>query len=81
LTESFDRSWQVVENGYRLPRLRDAHGLSQFQVSESGEISLIHDGTIRRGWLSLQLIGIVLVVVLALPAGRRKREISESELA
>jgi predicted transcriptional regulator len=55
--------------------------LPEFKVIESGEISLIHDGTIRRAWLSLQLISWVLVVVLALPAGRRKREISEKELA
>ena len=54
---------------------------AQFQVSESGEISLIHDGTTRRAWLSLQLIIWIVVVILALPAGRRKREISEMELA
>ena len=48
---------------------------------EAGEISLLHDGTIRRAWLSLQLIAWTLVIVLAAPAGRRKREISEKELA
>ena len=81
LTESYDRSWQILENGYRLDRQVNEHGLPQFEVTEAGEISLIHDGTIRRGWLSLQVIFWVLVVILALPAGRRKREISEKELA
>ncbi len=81
LTETFDRSWQVLENGYRLERVVDEHGLPRFQVLESGEISLLHDGTIRRGWLSFGLIAWIVVVVLALPAGRRKREISEKELA
>jgi len=81
LTETYDRSWQILENGYRLDRQVNEHGLPQFDVTEAGEISLIHDGTIRRGWLSLQLIFWVLVVILALPAGRRKREISEKELA
>ena len=81
LTETFDRSWQILENGYRLERAIDEDGLTRFQVIEPGEISLLHDGTIRRGWLSLELIAWIVVVVLALPAGRRKREISEKELA
>ena len=81
LTETYDRSWQILENGYRLDRVINEHGLPQFAVTESGEISLIHDGTTRRAWLSLQLISWVLIVILALPAGRRKREISEKELA
>jgi len=81
LTETYNRSWQVLENGYRLERNKNEQGLPTFTVTEAGEISLIHDGTIRRGWLSLQLIFCVIVVVMALPAGRRKSEISEKELA
>jgi GT2 family glycosyltransferase len=81
LTETYNRSWQVLENGYRLDRNKNEQGLPTFTVTEAGEISLIHDGTIRRGWLSLQLILIVIVLVMALPAGRRKSEISEKELA
>ena len=81
LTETFNRSWQILENGYRLDRGKNEQGLPTFTVTEAGEISLLHDGTVRRGWLSLQLIIVVIVVVMALPAGRRKREISEKELA
>jgi hypothetical protein len=81
LTETYNRSWQVLENGYRLDRNKNEQGLPTFTVTEAGEISLIHDGTIRRGWLSLQLIFFVIVLVMALPAGRRKSEISEKELA
>jgi hypothetical protein len=81
LTETYNRSWQILENGYRLDRTKNEQGLPTFQVTEPGEISLIHDGTVRRGWLSLQLIIIVIVLVMALPAGRRKSEISEKELA
>jgi len=81
LTESSNRSWQVLQNGYRLIRTNNDMGLPTFKVTESGEISLIHDGTVRRAWLSLQLIFLVVVIVMALPAGRRKREISEKELA
>jgi len=81
LTETFDRSWQILQNGYRLDRAKDEHSLPQFQIKEAGEISLLHDGTIRRAWLSLQLIAWTLAIILAAPAGRRKREISEKELA
>jgi hypothetical protein len=81
LTETYNRSWQIVQNGYRLERDKNEQGLPVFSVTEPGEISLIHDGTVRRGWLSLQLIFFVVVLVMALPAGRRKSEISEKELA
>lgn len=81
LTESSNRSWQVLQNGYRLNRTNNEIGLPTFSVTEAGEISLIHDGTVRRAWLSLQFIFLVVVIVMALPAGRRKREISEKELA
>ena len=64
-----------------MDRGKNEQGLPTFTVTEAGEISLLHDGTVRRGWLSLQLIIVVIVVVMALPAGRRKREISEKELA
>jgi len=81
VTETYSRSWQILENGYRLDRGKNEQGLPTFKVTEAGEISLIHDGTSRRAWLSLQLIFFVVILVLALPAGRRKSEISEKELA
>ena len=81
LTETYNRSWQILQNGVRLERNKNDQALPTFKVLAAGEISLIHDGTIRRGWLSLQLIFIVAVLVMALPAGRRKREISDKELA
>lgn len=81
LTESYSRSWQLIQNGVRLERTKNEIGLPTFRVLEAGEVSLIHDGTIRRGWLSLQLIFVVVLLVMILPAGRRKREISDKEIA
>ena len=81
LTENSNRSWQVLHNGFRLTRTDNELGVPTFKVNEAGEISLIHDGTLRRAWLSLQIIFLAIVIVMALPAGRRKREISERELA
>lgn len=80
LSDTFSRSWQVFQDGYKLERIKDANGLPSFTVTQAGEISLVHDGTIRRGLLSLQVIVLITVIVLAAPAGRRKREISEKEL-
>jgi hypothetical protein len=58
-----------------------ALGLPVFSVTKPGEMELYYDGTLRRGWLSLQIVVLVTVITLALPAGRRRREISEEELA
>lgn len=80
LAENFDSSWQIIQNGKKLVRTRSEYGLPKFQSTEAGEFSLIHDGTTRRAWLALQVIVFLIVLVMALPAGRRKREISVEEL-
>ena len=81
LTENYDLGWQIIQNGIKLERTENESGLPQFKVLEAGEFTLIHDGTTRRAVLSLQFIAWTILVILALPAGRRKREISELELA
>ena len=81
LTENYSRSWKVLKDGAYLEKSKNENGLPTFKALSGGEFSLIHDGTNRRAWLSLQLIFLVTVIVLALPAGRRKSEISEEELA
>lgn len=80
LAENYDSSWQVIQNGARLVRTKNEYGLPQFLAPTPGEFFLIHDGTVRRGWLSLQFIVLLSVLVMILPAGRRKREISVEEL-
>jgi GT2 family glycosyltransferase len=81
LTETYSKRWQVFQDGYRLAKIENANGLPTFEVTTGGDISVIHDGTGRRAWISFFLIALVTTVVLALPAGRRRREISESELS
>ncbi|MDP1712005.1 MAG: glycosyltransferase [Candidatus Nanopelagicaceae bacterium] len=80
LAENYSSGWQVIQQGKQLVRSRNAFGLPQFNVPRSGEFILIHDGTLRRAWLSLELIVLLVVLVMALPAGRRKREISSERL-
>ena len=55
-------------------------GIPMFKISEPGEISLTHDGTSRRAWISVQLIALLTVIVLALPAGRKRREMPLEEM-
>jgi hypothetical protein len=81
LTESYSRSWQLVQNGERLTRIKSDLLLPQFSVEEVGPVLLIHDGSVRRGWISLHLIILLTFLLFAAPSGRRKREISERELA
>ena len=81
LAETYSDSWQVFQNGYRLAKGEDANGLPTFEVTEAGEISIVHDGRARRAWISVFIIAIVTLIVLALPGGRRKAEISDKEIA
>jgi hypothetical protein len=81
LTESYSRSWHLVQNGERLTRIKSDLSLPQFAVDEAGPVLLIYDGSVRRGWISLHLIILLTFALFAAPSGRRKREISERELA
>jgi GT2 family glycosyltransferase len=80
LAENYDSAWQIIQNGEMLVRSRGQYGLPQFQSNGAGVFSLIHDGTTRRAWLALEMIVLLIVLIMALPAGRRKREISVEEL-
>lgn len=81
LAETYSDAWQVFQNGYRLAKVEDANGLPKFEVTEAGEISIIHEGRARRAWISFFIIFLVTLAVLALPGGRRRAEISDKEIA
>ena len=81
VTENFSRGWRAMQNGSRLERTRSVDGMPVFTVKEPGLVTLMYDGTSRRAWVSFQLIVLVTVIVLALPAGRRRREIEDAELS
>ena len=81
LTDSYSQSWQALAKGSQLVRSQSQYGLPMFTVEEAGEVLILHDGTNRRAWISLFLITLVTSIVMAAPAGRRRREISESEIS
>jgi hypothetical protein len=70
-----------MQDGERLPRTRSVDGLPVFTVEKPGLVTLMYDGTLRRAWVSLQIVVFVTVLVMVLPAGRRRREIEDVELA
>jgi hypothetical protein len=74
LAENYDRSWRVIGNGKLVKMYRNGNGLPEFKIEEPGKYLLLHDGTARRGWLSLQIIMLIGAFVMALPGGRRKRD-------
>jgi len=80
LAEKYDKAWHLVLNGRVVPIEQHPFGIPMFKISEPGEFSLTHDGTNRRAWISIQLIALISAIVLALPAGRRKREVPLKEL-
>jgi glycosyltransferase involved in cell wall biosynthesis len=81
LTENFSSSWQALFEGVPLERTINDYGLPRFEVTSAGEIDFLHDGTGRRAWISFFLIVLVTSIVMALPSGRRRREMLDRELA
>ena len=81
LTENYAQGWRAMQDGQRLTRNRSVDNLPTFEVTQPGSVTFLYDGTTRRAWVSLQTIIFITVLVLALPAGRRRREIEDSELA
>ena len=57
-----------------LPKSKNENGLPEFRIEAAGKYLLIHDGTARRAWLSLQIIFILISLVMAAPGGRRRRD-------
>ena len=81
LLENDDKGWQVIQGGVQLEKRINKNGVAEFKIPQAGEFILIHDGTLHRALISLQLIFLVTAFVLALPSGRRRREISDQEIS
>ena len=80
LAEKFDKHWELLLDGKLIKAEENQYGLPEFKIPNQGNFSLIHNGTSRRAWVSLQLIVIITVIILALPSGRKRREVPLEEL-
>ena len=81
IAEKFDAGWKLIVNGTSVELLQSSNGLPYFEIYEIGSMALTHDGTGHRALISLQLISLLVVLILALPAGRRRRELSAENRA
>lgn len=81
LTENYSQGWRAMQDGKRLDRIRTVDNMPAFEATTPGTVTLLHDGTLRRALVSLQIIIFISVIILSLPAGRRRREIADVVLA
>lgn len=86
IAERFDDRWRMLVNNNRVELTRGVSGLPQFEITEEflvdgGDFIIYHDGTSRRGWLSLQFIALATFAILALPSRRRRSDVPIEELS
>jgi hypothetical protein len=81
ITEKFDQRWKMLLNGSYVEAKETENGVPRFIAAETGDFVIYHDATSRRGWISLQIIVFVTLIILALPARRRRSQMREEELA
>jgi len=75
LAENFDSNWKVIGNGKYVEKITNSNLLPEFKIETPGDYLLIHDGTTRRALMSLQIIFLISALIMAAPAGRRKRDL------
>ena len=80
LAEKYDRNWRLIYNGVTVPLEHAQSGLPIFTVIAPGKVTILFDGTAHRGLISLQLLTLLIAVVMALPSGRRRRQVPLEEL-
>lgn len=80
VAEKYDRGWRLLSNGVDVPLQHATTGLPTFSVSAPGEVTLLFDATAHRGLISLELLALLITVVMALPSGRRRRQVPLEEL-
>ena len=80
LAEKFDKNWHLLLDGTPIPVTMNADGLPTFVLPSGGHIELSHDGTKHRALISIQLLILLIAIVMALPAGRRRKEVPIEEL-
>jgi GT2 family glycosyltransferase len=80
LAEKYDRGWRLIADGASVPLEHAQSGLPVFTVKAPGKVTVLFDGTAHRGLISLQLLALLVAGVMALPSGRRRRQVPLEEL-
>jgi hypothetical protein len=69
LAERFSSGWRLLVDAQFVKPERTKEGLTKFKVDTPGDALLIHDGTLQRAGISLQLMSIGLIGFFALIKG------------
>ena len=80
IAEKYDKRWHLLLDGVQVPIEHSQGDLPVFTVTHGGHVVILFDGTTHRGLISLQFLSLIIVVVMALPWGRRRREVPLEEL-
>ena len=80
LAEKYDRGWRLILNGVNVPLEHADSGLPIFNLPSSGKVTVLFDGTAHRALISLELLTLLIAVVMALPSGRKRRQVPLEEL-
>ena len=81
LAEKFSDGWRLLVDGKFVKGQITSDALTKFKVDAPGDALLVHDGPLQRAGISLQLMTIGLIIFFALPRGRKRSQLSDSELA
>jgi GT2 family glycosyltransferase len=80
IAEKYDKRWHMLLDGVQVPIEHSQGDLPVFTATHGGHIVILFDGTTHRGLISLQFLSLITVIVMALPWGRRRREVPLEEL-
>jgi len=80
VAEKYDKRWHMLLDGTQIPIQHSQGDLPVFTATHGGHVVILFDGTIHRALISLQFLSLIVVIVMALPWGRRRREVPIEEL-
>jgi hypothetical protein len=81
VAEKYDKRWHMLLDGIQVSIQHSQGDLPVFTATHGGHVIILFDGTAHRALISLQFLSLIVVIVMALPWGRRRREVPLEELA
>ena len=81
VAEKYDKRWHMLLDGIQVPIQHSQGDLPVFTATHGGHVIILFDGTTHRALISLQFLSLIIVIVMSLPWGRRRREVPLEELA